>query len=149
MPGSCICRWTIALALARKQSDIELERFLPKISDTDLLRARGGGLLRGLGLLRTNRRRESQRPGTSRVDEPHGGSTPTPLVNTNFSDIADQPAAEQSVGHRIDPDVERPCDSAIRPGHQAASNFQHVSTLESSTVLSGSTWLAQKEINAN
>src|SRR5579872_3363505 len=30
--------------------DIELERFLPRIADTDLLRAQGGGLLRGLSL---------------------------------------------------------------------------------------------------
>src|SRR6266545_1295028 len=41
-----------AIALALENNlDIELERFLPKISDTDLLRARGGGLLRGLSLL--------------------------------------------------------------------------------------------------
>ena len=37
-----------AIALALENNlDIELERFLPKISNTDLLRARGGGLLRG------------------------------------------------------------------------------------------------------
>ena len=41
-----------AIALALENNlDIELERFLPKIADTDLLRAHGGGLLRGLSLL--------------------------------------------------------------------------------------------------
>ena len=41
-----------AIALALENNlDIELERFLPKISNTDLLRAQGGGLLRGLSLL--------------------------------------------------------------------------------------------------
>src|ERR1700681_4285980 len=41
-----------AIALALENNlDIELERFLPKIADTELLRARGGGLLRGLSLL--------------------------------------------------------------------------------------------------
>src|SRR5712692_7368813 len=36
-----------AIALALENNlDIELERFLPKIADTDLLRAHGGGLLR-------------------------------------------------------------------------------------------------------
>src|SRR5260370_22084377 len=40
-----------AIALALENNlDIELERFLPKIADTDLLRAHGGGLLRGLSL---------------------------------------------------------------------------------------------------
>src|ERR1700688_2732995 len=41
-----------AIALALENNlDIELERFLPKIADTDLSRAHGGGLLRGLSLL--------------------------------------------------------------------------------------------------
>src|SRR5690242_8605425 len=41
-----------AIALALENNlDIELERFLPKIADADLLRADGGGLLRGLSLL--------------------------------------------------------------------------------------------------
>src|ERR1700739_11059 len=41
-----------AIALALENNlDIELERTLPKIAGTDLLRAHGGGLLRGLSLL--------------------------------------------------------------------------------------------------
>jgi hypothetical protein len=41
-----------AIALALENNlDIELERFLPKIADTDITRANGGGLLRGLSLL--------------------------------------------------------------------------------------------------
>src|SRR5260370_18783414 len=41
-----------AIALALENNlDIELERFLSKIAETDLLRAHGGGLLRGLSLL--------------------------------------------------------------------------------------------------
>ena len=61
-----------AIALALENNlDIELERFLPKISDTDLLRAQGGGLLRGLSLLVNEpaaRHRGAQR---STLDEPH------------------------------------------------------------------------------
>ncbi len=41
-----------AIALALENNlDIELERFTPKLADTDLQRAHGGGLLRGLSLL--------------------------------------------------------------------------------------------------
>ena len=41
-----------AIALALENNlDIELERFLPSIADTEVLRAAGGGLLRGLNLL--------------------------------------------------------------------------------------------------
>src|SRR6478735_1666143 len=78
-----------AIALALENNlDIELERFLPKIADTDLLRARGGGLLRGLSLLVNE-----VAPGIGGLNGPllvnlTSGSTPSPIVNTNFSDIA-------------------------------------------------------------
>ena len=78
-----------AIALALENNlDIEVERYLPRIAQTDITRAKGGGLLRGLSLL---------------VDEPPPGiggpsgpllttltasSTPAPVVNSNFSDVA-------------------------------------------------------------
>ncbi len=78
-----------AIALALENNlDIEVERYLPRIAQTDITRAEGGGLLRGLSLL---------------VDEPPPGiggpsgpllttltasSTPAPVVNSNFSDVA-------------------------------------------------------------
>src|SRR6202035_2284797 len=78
-----------AIALALENNlDIEIERYLPRIAQTDVQRAKGGGLLRGLSLL---------------VDEPPPGiggpngpllttltasSTPSAPVNTNFSDVA-------------------------------------------------------------
>src|ERR1017187_8692940 len=41
-----------AIALALENNlDIELERYLPGIAQTDIERAKGGGLLRGLSLL--------------------------------------------------------------------------------------------------
>src|ERR1700687_2332497 len=41
-----------AIALALENNlDIELERYLPRIAQTDIGRAKGGGLLRGLSLL--------------------------------------------------------------------------------------------------
>jgi len=41
-----------AIALALENNlDIELPRFLPRLADTHVLRAHGGGLLRGLSLL--------------------------------------------------------------------------------------------------
>ena len=108
-----------AIALALENNlDIEVERYLPRIAQTDITRAKGGGLLRGLSLL---------------VDEPPPGiggpngpllttltasSTPAPAVNSNFSDVAlITAAAERSVGDRRDPAVARPGDSTIRSGH--------------------------------
>jgi len=41
-----------AIALALENNlDIETQRFLPRIAQTDIQRAKGGGLLRGLSLL--------------------------------------------------------------------------------------------------
>src|SRR5450432_1802180 len=78
-----------AIALALENNlDIELERFLPKISDTDVLRARGGGLLRGLSLLVNEAPPGVGGPNGPLVTNLTAGSTPSPLVNTNFSDIA-------------------------------------------------------------
>src|SRR5260370_11069210 len=78
-----------AIALALENNlDIELERFLPKISDTDLLRAHGGGLLRGLSLLVNEPAPGIRGPNGRALTNLTSGSTPTPLVNTNFSDIA-------------------------------------------------------------
>jgi hypothetical protein len=78
-----------AIALALENNlDIELERFLPKIADTDLLRAHGGGLLRGLSLLVNEPPPGIGGPNGPLLTTLTSGSTPSPIVNTNFSDIA-------------------------------------------------------------
>jgi outer membrane protein len=140
-----------AIALALENNlDIELERFLPKISDTDVLRAQGGGLLRGLSLLVNEPPPEIGGPNGPLLTNLTAGSTPTPLVNTNFSDIAliSQQQNNLSVTGLI-PMSNGPVIPQYDPIVSGMANGQHVSTPESSTVLSGSNWLAQKEVNAN
>src|SRR6266850_6255727 len=78
-----------AIALALENNlDIELERFLPKTADADLLRARGGGLLRGLSLLVNETAPGIGGPNGPLLTSLTSGSLPTALVNTNFSDVA-------------------------------------------------------------
>src|ERR1700733_11066127 len=78
-----------AIALVLENNlDIELERFTPKIADTDLLRAHGGGLLRGFSLLVNEPAPGIGGPNGPLLTNLTSGSTPTPVVNTNFSDIA-------------------------------------------------------------
>src|SRR5437660_6766410 len=70
-----------AIALALENNlDIELERFLPKISDTDVLRARGGGLLRGLSLLVNEPPPGIGGPNGPLLTSLTAGSTPSPLA---------------------------------------------------------------------
>jgi outer membrane protein len=140
-----------AIALALENNlDIELERFLPKISNTDLLRARGGGLLRGLSLLVNEPAPGIGGPNGPLLTNLTAGSTPSPLVNTNFSDIAliSQQQNNLSVTGTI-PMANGPLIPQYDPILSGQFNAQHVTTPESSTILSGSNWLAQNVVNAN
>src|SRR6266478_6704380 len=134
-----------AIALALENNlDIELERFLPKIADTDLLRAHGGGLLRGLSLLVNEPPPGIGGPNGPLLTNLTSGSTPTPIVNSNFSDIAliSQQQNNLSVTGVI-PMSNGPAIPQYDPILSGLFNGQHVTTPENSTVLSGSNWLAQ------
>jgi len=140
-----------AIALALENNlDIELERFLPKISDTDLLRAHGGGLLRGLSLLVNEPAPGIGGPNGPLLTNLTAGSTPTPLVNTNFSDIAliSQQQNNLSVTGAI-PMSNGPAIPQYDPIVTGQVNGQHATTPENSTLTTGSNWLAQNEVNAN
>jgi len=140
-----------AIALALENNlDIELERFLPKIADTDLLRAHGGGLLRGLSLLINEPPPGIGGPNGPLLTTLTSGSTPSPIVNTNFSDVAliSQQQNDLSVTGVI-PMSNGPALPQYDPILSGLVNGQHLTTPENSTVLSGSNWLAQNIVNAN
>ncbi|MCU1232678.1 MAG: hypothetical protein JWP63_645 [Candidatus Solibacter sp.] len=140
-----------AIALALENNlDIELERFLPKISDTDLLRAHGGGLLRGLSLLVNEPPPGIGGPNGPLLTNLTAGSTPSPLVNTNFSDIAliSQQQNNLSVTGAI-PMSNGPAIPQYDPIISGLVNGQHLTTPEDSTILTGSNWLAQNVVDAN
>ncbi|HEY1497063.1 MAG TPA: TolC family protein [Candidatus Solibacter sp.] len=140
-----------AIALVLENNlDIELERFLPKISDTELLRAQGGGLLRGLSLLVNEPPPGIGGPNGPLLTNLTAGSTPTPLVNTNFSDIAliSQQQNDLSVTGLIPMSI-GPAIPQYDPIVTGLANGQHLSTPEFSTVLSGSNHLAVNEVDAN
>jgi outer membrane protein len=141
-----------AIALALENNlDIELERYLPRIADTEITRAEGGGLLRGLSLL---------------VDEPPPGiggpsgpllttftasSTPAPVVNSNFSDVA--LITEQQNDLSVTGPIPLSNGSQIPqydPTLSGLVNWAHESTLEYDPVITGaSNWLSANNINAN
>jgi outer membrane protein TolC len=140
-----------AIALALENNlDIELERFLPKIADADLLRARGGGLLRGLSLLVNEAPPGIGGPNGPLLTNLTTGSTPSPLVNTNFSDIAliSQQQNDLSVAGVI-PMSNGPAVPQFDPIVSVLVNRLHSTTPETSTLISGSNWLAQNNVNAN
>jgi hypothetical protein len=141
-----------AIALALENNlDIELERYLPRIARTDITRAEGGGLLRGLSLL---------------VDEPPPGiggpsgpllttltasSTPAPVVNSNFSDVA--LITEQQNDLSVTGALPLSSGSAIPqydPTLSGLVNWAHQSTPEYNPLITGaSNWLVSSNFNGN
>ncbi len=139
-----------AIALALENNlDIELERVLPKMADTDLLRAHGGGLLRGLNLLVNETPPGIGGPNGPLLTNLTAGSTPSALVNSNFSDIA--LISQQQNSLSVTDATPMANGSAIPqydPIVTGLVNGQHLSIPEYSTLLSGSNWLAQNQVNA-
>jgi outer membrane protein len=141
-----------AIALALENNlDIETERYLPRIAQTDITRAEGGGLLRGLSLL---------------VDEPPPGiggpngpllttltasSTPAPVVNSNFSDVA--LITEQQNDLSVTGALPQSSGSAIPqydPTISGQINWAHESTPEYNPLITGaSNWLVSRNFNGN
>lgn len=83
-----------AIALAIENNlDIELERFGPKIAESDTLRAQGGGLLRGVPLTIRELPQGVGGPGAPFLTTV-GGTAPASNVPTNEADLA--PITEQT-----------------------------------------------------
>jgi outer membrane protein TolC len=141
-----------AIALALENNlDIEVERYLPRIAGTDVTRAEGGGLLRGLSLL---------------VDEPAPGiggpsgpllttltasSTPAPVVNSNFSDVAliTEQQNDLSVTGAT-PLSTGPAIPQYDPSISGVVNWAHQSTVEYNPLITGaSNWLISNNFNGN
>jgi outer membrane protein TolC len=140
-----------AIALALENNfDIELERFLPKIADTDLQRAHGGGLLRGLSLLVNETAPGIGGPNGPLLTNLTVGSTPSPLVNTNFSDIAliSQQQNNLSVTGAT-PMSNGPAIPQYDPIISGLLDWQHLTTPEFTSILTGSNWLNENDVNAN
>ena len=141
-----------AIALALENNlDLQLERFLPEIARTDVERAKGGGLLRGLSLLVNQAPPGIGGPNGPLLTSLTAGSTPAPLVNTNFSDIAliSQQENDLSVTGAIPMSVGPPIP-AYDPTVSAMLNRMHQSLPELSSVLTGGgNWLNSDTINGN
>lgn len=140
-----------AIALALENNlDVELERFLPKIADTEVLRARGGGLLRGLSLLVNEPAPGIGGPQGPLLTTLTAGSTPSPLVNSNFSDIA--LISEQQNDLSIAGPIAMSNGPAIPqydPIVSASLTGQHLTTSEYSSVLTGSNWLVESGVDGS
>jgi len=141
-----------AIALALENNlDIELQRTLPRIAGTDVLRASGGGQLRGLNLLINQPPPGIGGPNGPLLTNLTSGSTPSPVVNTNFSDLAliSQQQNNLSIADATPLSSGSPIPQ-FDPSLSGALNWLHESTPQSSTVLTGgSNWFVSNNTNGS
>src|SRR5271156_4758269 len=133
-----------AIALALENNlDIELERYLPQIARTDVGRAEGGGLLRGLSLLVNEPPPGIGGPNGPLLTTLTASSTPAPAVNTNLSDVAliTQQQNDLSVTGAL-PQSSGPAIPQYDPAISGLVNVAHQSTPEYNPLLTGtSNWI--------
>jgi outer membrane protein len=141
-----------AIALALENNlDIDVERYLPQIAQTDIGRAKGGGLLRGLSLLVSEPPPGIGGPNGPLLTTLTASPTPAPVVNTNLSDIAliTQQQNDLSVTGAI-PLAAGPVIPQYDPTISGVVNWAHQSTVEYNPLLTGtSNWLISNNLSGN
>src|ERR1700688_5038901 len=141
-----------AIALALENNlDIETQRYLPRIAQTDIQRAKGGGLLRGLSLLVNETPPGIGGPNGPLLTALTASSTPAPAVNTNFSDVAliTQQQNDLSVTGAL-PQSSGPVIPQYDPSISGLVNWTHQSTPEYNPLITGSSnWLVTNNETGN
>jgi outer membrane protein TolC len=141
-----------AIALALENNlDIEVERYLPRIAGTDITRSEGGGLPRGLSLLVNELPPGIGGPNGPLLTTLTSSSTPAPVVNSNFSDVALITQQENDLS--ITGATPLSSGSAIPqydPYLSGLVNWAHQSTAEYNPLITGaSNWLVSNNFNGN
>jgi outer membrane protein len=141
-----------AIALALENNlDIDVERYLPRIAQTDIQRSKGGGLLRGLSLLVDEAAPGIGGPNGPLLTSLTASPTPAPVVNTNLSDVAliTQQQNDLSVTGAI-PLSSGPLIPQYDPTISGLLNWAHQSTTEFNPLLTGSSnWLLSNNFTGN
>lgn len=140
-----------ALALALENNlDLELQRYGVRIAATDTLRAKGGGLLRGVLYVANEAPAGVGGPGEPLVNSAATGATPQTNVPTNFNDsqlIAETQDNLSTIG--TIPLVTGPAIPQFDPSVNAQLLAQHATTPETSTVISGTPALGANTFSGN
>jgi outer membrane protein len=141
-----------AIALALENNlDIEMERYLPRMARTDVTRAQGGGLVRGLSLLVDELPPGIGGPSGPLLTTLTASSTPAPVVNSNFSDVA--LITEQQNDLSVTGALPLSGGSAIPqydPTISGQINWAHQTTPEYNPLITGaSNWLVSNNFNGN
>ena len=140
-----------AIALALENNlDLQWQRYTVKIAATDTLRARGGGLLRGIQLVANEPPAGLGGPGEPLLNSAATGSTPQSSIQANVSDTAfivesqDNLNTTGPIAYALGPAIPQ-----FDPSLNAQFLAQHATTPENSTVITGTPALVSNTVSEN
>ena len=139
-----------AIALALENNlDIELQRFGPRIASSDLLRAKGGGVLRGVPLLIRQLPAGVGGPGSPLLTTV-GGITPITSVPTNSADLATITSQTTDISILgTSPLSAGPRIPTFDPALVGQLNLAHQTTPQTSSFIAGTNALTSNNLLGN
>ncbi|MGI8743616.1 MAG: TolC family protein [Bryobacteraceae bacterium] len=140
-----------AIALAIENNlDIELQRFSPRIAGSEILRAEGGGILRGLPLTIRLLPQGIGGPGAPLITTVGGTSTPSTSTVSNTADLAliTEQATDLSIQAGT-PFATGPAPPAYDPAITGLLNWAHQTTPQTSSFVTGTSALIANTTTGN
>ncbi len=139
-----------AIALVLENNlDVELQRFSPRIAATDLLRARGGGLLRGVTLSSAQTPVGVGGPATPLLNSATPGFTTAGSIASNVTGTAFLTAGQTNLSITPGTFSNGPALPSYDPALAGALNWQHQSTPESNPFITGADVLVARTTTGN
>jgi outer membrane protein len=139
-----------ALALAVENNlDVELQRYSYPVADSDLLRAQGGGVTRGLPLNVNLLPQGIGGPASPVLNLPASGSTPTTAVPTTLTELSAIVPSQTSPSITSGAPSSGPTPPQFDPAITGSILRQHVSTPESNSTVAGTSVLTTDTTSGN
>lgn len=140
-----------AIALALENNlDIELERYVPGMADSDLLRAKGGGMLRGVPLTVSELPQGVGGPASPLLNTPASGVTTTSSVPANLNELNSITALQTNssiVG--ATPLATGPPVPVFDPALTGQLQWQHQTTPQPNAFVAGTNSLVGRTLTGN
>jgi outer membrane protein TolC len=139
-----------AIALALENNlDVELQRLSPAIADTDILRARGGGLLRGITLTSAQTPAGVGGPASPLLNSATPGFTVASSIAANATGTAFLTTSQSSLSITPGSLSNGPALPVFDPSLVGSLNWQHQSTPQSNPFTTGADVLIAKGLTSN
>jgi outer membrane protein len=139
-----------AIALALENNlDVELQRLSPAIADTDVLRARGGGLLRGITLTSMQTPVGVGGPASPLLNSATPGFTVSSSIAANVTGAAFLSTSQSSLSITPGTLSNGPALPVFDPSLVGSLNWQHQSTPQSNPFATGADVLVARGLTSN